>query len=832
MKRHFCLLRLSVLLLLTIATMPVLLQRAAASTEQTLYSFNPLQAGSLPDGGVVADAAGNLYGVAVNGGAFGAGTVFEFSSNQEGGWDQKILYNFMAGNDGGDPEGGVIFDAAGNLYGMTTYGGLTGKGTVFELEHHPDDSWSEKVLQDIDFNELAGFAWGLVFDGEGNLYGAIGNGGQFGGGVVFELSPTSSGPWKQKILYNFHSNSHYSGGVEPIGRLAVDNNGNVFGVTFEGGYGCFPGGCGVVYELSPTTSGEWKETVLYKFTGGADGQLPGGGLVFDQAGNLYGTTSAGGRANATCYCGTVFKLAPDGNGQWTESTLYGFQGGSDGRSPLESLFIDAAGNLYGVTNYGGGLGFCGNGGCGTVFEVSPNGSGEWTEKVLLSFNNATIGWNLSSSVYLSAAGQLFGETWNGTGSQGSLYALTQNSGQWNYSAVSNFSETDGSAPETALVTDSKGNLYGTTGFGGASDLGTVFELTPAANGKWNETLIYSFPEGHPVNGTIYPTTQPSSLIVDSAGNLYGESVGGGSKNDGMIYKLSPLPDGTWQETTLYSFLGGVGGNSPSGGLLMDSAGNLYGTTQYGGKGTIQGQRPTGYGLVFELSPNANGTWTEKTLYEFGGYPSDGSQSVAALIFDSAGNLYGTTSQGGNGSCTNPKGAFIGCGIAFELSPANGTWHESVLHSFLGGTADGQSPLAGLAIDNSGNLFGTTLQGGSNYIQGYPSGTVFELSPEAAGGWKETLIAEFPGSDTGSSPEGSLIFDAHGDLYGTTASNGGTVFELSPNSGGGWNVETLYAFGGGLGGPQAGVIFGPNGLLYGTSVFPGTHDAGFVFAVAP
>ncbi len=836
MKRHFLLLRHSLLLLFTMATISAVSQRAAAVTEQTLYNFNPLQAGSLPDGGVVADAAGNLYGVAANGGAFGAGTVFEFSPNQEGGWDQKTLYNFTAGNDGGEPEGGVIFDAEGNLYGMTTYGGLAGTGTVFELEHHPDGTWSVKVLQDIDVNDYARSVYGLVFDGEGNLYGTISNGGQYGGGVVFELSPTSSGPWKQKILYNFHSNSHYSGGAGPAGRLAVDQDGNLYGVTFEGGYGCFPGGCGIVYELSPTASGEWEETILHKFTGGSDGKYPDGGLIFDRTGNLYGTASEGGLVNADCYCGTVFKLAPDGNGQWTETTLYAFQGafqgGSDGDSPWASLSMDAAGDLYGVTSDGGGLGYCGNDGCGTVFEVSPNGSGGWTEQVLLRFYNATIGWNLSSGVYLSADGQLFGETWNGPGSQGSLYALTPNSGQWNYTLVSNFSDTDGSAPETALVADSKGNLYGTTFAGGTSDLGAVFELSPTSKGKWNETMIYSFPEGHPVNGTIYPTAQPSSLIVDTAGNLYGEAVGGGSKNDGMIYKLSPLPDGTWQETTLYSFLGGVGGTSPSGGLVMDSAGNLYGTTQYGGKGTIQGQRPTGYGLVFELSPNGNGTWTEKTLYEFGGYPSDGSQSVGAVIFDSAGNLYGTTSQGGDGNCTLTNGTVIGCGIAFELSPANGTWNETVLHSFLGGTSDGQLPLAGLVIDHSGNLFGTTVQGGYNNTQNGPSGTVFELSPEASGGWKENLIAEFPDSDSEAAPAGNLIFDARGNLYSTTAAYGGSVFKLSPNSGGGWNFETLYAFGTEGGGPQAGVIFGPNGYLYGTTAFAGTHNAGFVFAITP
>lgn len=833
MKRHFLLLRHSFLLLLTVTAMSAISQRAAAATEQTLYNFNPLQSGSLPDGGVVADAAGNLYGVTVNGGAFGYGTVFEFSANQQGGWDHKILYNFTDGDDGGDPEGGVIFDAQGNLYGMTLYGGPQDSGTVFELEHHSDGTWTEKVLHHI-LAKYARFLYGLVFDSAGNLYGTLESGGQFDGGVVFELSPTASGEWKQTILYNFGGIRHYGNGSDPVGRLIIDGDGNLFGVTFGGGIGCVGEGCGMVYELSPTTGGQWKETILYEFTGQEDGEYPDGALVFDGEGNLYGTASRGG-PRISCQCGNVFELVPQGNGRWAHRFLHIFQGGSDGANPEFPLIFDSAGNLYGATTDGGGAPSCGTTGCGTVYKLTPNGSGGWDESVLAVFDPSTTGWALSSGVFLNADGQLFGEGWFGATSAeaGFVYALTPANGKWDYSALSNFPYTDGYAPQTALVTDSKSDLYGTTEFGGPYNMGTVFQLSPSSSGGWNENLIYSLSAGHAVNGTIDPTAQPSSLIVDSAGNLYGEAVGGGSKNDGMIYKLSPLLDGTWQETTLYSFLGGVGGNSPSGGLMMDSAGNLYGTTQYGGKGTIQGQRPTGYGLVFELSPNANGTWTEKTLYEFGGYPADGSQSVAALIFDSAGNLYGTTSQGGGGNCTATNGSVIGCGIAFELSPANGMWHETVLHSFLGGTADGQSPLAGLVIDHSGNLFGTTVQGGSNYTQTGPSGTVFELSPESSGGWKENLIAEFPNSDSESAPAGNLIFDSHGDLYSTTAGYGGSVFKLSPNSGGGWNFETLYAFGIGSGGPQAGVIFGPNGYLYGTSAFNGTHNNdGFVFAITP
>jgi uncharacterized repeat protein (TIGR03803 family) len=834
MKCHPPLLRYTFLLAAVLSMFFVVTGKASAASESTLYSFNPLQSGSLPDGGVVADAAGNLYGVTANGGTFGYGTVFEFSPNQQGGWKQETLYHFRNGNDGGDPEGGVIFDAEGNLYGMTTVGGSAGAGVVFELMHNADGSWIEKVLSNIDAN-YARFVFGLVFDSAGNLYGTIGSGGQFSGGVVFELSPTTGGKWKETILLNFHGTSDDAGGSSPVGRLILDQAGNLYGTTSYGGVGCPNIGCGVVYELSPIAGGQWKETVLYRFQGGSDGLYPGGGLIFDEAGNLYGTASGGGLSQPYCECGTVFELSPNGHSGWTESTIYTFQGGNDGSHPEFSLIFDREGNVYGATTDGGGAPSCGTTGCGTVFELTPNGSGGWNESVLATFDPTTTGWALSSGVFLNADGQLFGEGWEGATSAeaGFLYSLTPASGKWNYAAVSNFTYSDGYAPLTAPVVDSKGNLFGTTEYGGMWNFGSVFELKPAANGGWSETIIYSFPKGLPVTDPFFPTAQPSSLILDAAGNLYGETIAGGLKNDGTVYKLSFMPNGTWQATTLHSFPGGIGGTAPSGGLVMDSAGNLYGTTQYGGKGTLQGQRPSGYGIVFELSPGQNGSWSEKTLYQFGGYPTDGAQSLGNLIFDRAGNLYGTTSAGGSSGCTTEYGAVIGCGVAFELTPTNGEWTETILHSFLGGTSDGQTPLAGLVLDRSGNLFGTTSQGGSGFNENYPSGTAFELSPQAGGEWKENLLVQFSTSTGQSQPEGNFLIDASANLYSTTEGYGGSVFELSPTSNGGWNYDTLYAFPFATGYPMSGVIFGPSGHLYGTASYGGEpQNYGYIYAITP
>jgi len=834
MKRYVSFLPHFLLSFTVLSVIFVVPEQANAGGELTLHNFSPNLPGMFPQGGLTSDAAGNLYGVTQNGGLFNRGTVFEFSPNQRAGWNERILYNFQGLVDGSDPQGGLIFDAVGNLYGMTAGGGA-GNGTVFELKHNPDGSWTESVLSDID--DLHGdIESGLVFDSAGNLYGAVGGGGPHSGGVVFQLHPTSSGKWQQTVLHSFSSNGNITGGTEPLGPLVVDQAGNVFGTTFSGGIDCFYGGCGLVFELSPVSGGQWTETVLYDFTGGSDGEFLQGGLTADQAGNLYGTATRGGTANATCYCGTVFMLSPNVSGQWTEKTIYAFQGGSDGSFPVYSLTFDGAGNLYGVTNDGGGLGYCSGGGCGTVFELTPTGSGQWTETVLSRFDNVTTGYTPSSGLFVDAQGQLFGEMTYGAnlGQNGTLYELTPNGGQWNFTTVSGFADGDGFYPLTALVADSNGNLFGTTAYGGNFGIGAVYEVTPVS-GHSNEKLIYSFPSGgHGIGGPFRPSTLPSPLIVDTAGNLFGEAEAGGDKNAGMVYELSPAANGTWTETTLYSFPSGVGGNGPTGGLIMDQAGNLYGTTEYGGLG-VHGAQQSGNGIVFELIRGQNGTWSKKTLYEFVGYPSDGSQSTASLIFDTAGNLYGTTSVGGHGTCTATNGTIIGCGTAFELAPVNGGWQETVLHSFAG-TQDGIRPLAGLLLDKSGNLFGTTVSGGIGF-----GGAVFELSPASGGGWNESLVFGFPDNNGQTAPYGNLILDASDNLYSTTsgvsnATQEGSVFKLSPNSRGGWTYTTLYDFTNlGLGSPEAGVIFGPKGYLYGTTSNGGMGAnlyTGIVFAITP
>ena len=262
----------------------------------------------------------------------------------------------------------------------------------------------------------------------------------------------------------------------------------------------------------------------------------------------------------------------------------------------------------------------------------------------------------------------------------------------------------------------------------------------------------------------------AGLISDSQGNLYGTTNRGGASNAGTVFELTPpaIAGGAWTETVLHAFTGGSDGGNPEAGLIADSQGNLYGTTYQGGA--------SGYGTVFELTPPAiaGGAWTETVLHAFAA-GSDGAFPAAGLIADSKGNLYGTTIGGG--------GSNAGAGTVFELMPpaiAGGAWTETVRHAFTAG-GDGGYPAAGLIADSKGNLYGTTTGGGGS---GYGPGTVFELTPPANNFevWREAVLYAFTGGSDGGNPAGALIVDSNGNLYGTTyiggASGHGTVFELT------------------------------------------------------
>jgi uncharacterized repeat protein (TIGR03803 family) len=385
-------------------------------------------------------------------------------------------------------------------------------------------------------------------------------------------------------------------------------------------------------------------------------------------------------------------------------------------------------------------------------------------KVLYKFTNGADGGNPSAGLVFDTTGNLYGTTSGGGDSGcfdgcGTVFELSPGLGGWSESTLHTFTGgSDGGDPFDKLIIDATGNLYGTANVGGIScgenhGCGVAFELTPGS-GSWKETALYSFQGG--TNG-YYPI---ASLTLDKHGNLYSTLSNGGNYEGGSVYELT---DGTsgWKEETLYNSNGG----EPAAAPILDSAGNLYGTTSCCGGG----------GTVFEL---LHGNWKERTLFTFNG--SGGGKPEAQLVFDKAGNLYGTTEIGGK----------YDMGTVFKLARgAKGKWKESVLYSLKGGT-DGAAPFSTPIFDSAGNLYATTMHGGSTSCgNGHGCGTVFKLTPGKNGRWKETVLHRFTGGSDGAYPYFvTLAMDAAGNLYGTTVGGGnagcgsigcGLVFEITP-----------------------------------------------------
>jgi hypothetical protein len=399
-------------------------------------------------------------------------------------------------------------------------------------------------------------AGGLLIDAAGNIYGTAQNGGPgtaclSGCGVVFMLSPIGSGHYHYNVIHNFLSGQD---GAIPQTTLIMDAAGNLYGTTTQGGDGgldtsCF-NGCGTVFELSPTSDGHWSETILHRFQGLADGRTPIDGVVMDGAGNLYGVTEFSN--NLTPYIGQVFELTFGGT-RWHFKTLHNFLPASDGYFPLSSVVLDDAGNLYGNTQFGGNAAGCFQQGCGVIYELSPSASGDWTETILYEFPN------------------LVGDP--------------------------------GSIPSGRVVLDSAGNIYGTAKYGGDSSsnctvqggCGTVFKLS-RTGGSWQRTTLHFF--GQLTGDGENPFGR---LTLDAVGNVYGTTQGGGQNTSrGMVYKLSPNSAGSYNYNPLHSFVFTAGGSIPWAGVTPDAFGNLWGTTYFGG--IHQQDFGDGYGVIFELTP--------------------------------------------------------------------------------------------------------------------------------------------------------------------------------------------------------------------------------------
>jgi uncharacterized repeat protein (TIGR03803 family) len=506
----------------------------------------------------------------------------------------------------------------------------------------------------------------------------------------------------------------------------------------------------------------YSYSLLYSFTGPPDGARLTGGVP-DAHGNLYGTTGYGG--DSACDppygCGTVFKLSPEPSGGcpsgsnvgtgWCETVLYSFTGtGGDGEGPVGGLVLDAKGNLYGTTEYGGDLSCNAPDGCGTVFKFDTT-----------------------------------------TGKETVLYSFT--------------GSPDASQPHGGLVEDAQGNLYGTTPDVGAYGYGAVYEVDTADK----ETVLYSFTGGADGGN---PTEK---LVRDAQGNLYGTTFDNNGAYGGTVFKLSPEPSGGcpsgsnvgtgWCETVLYSFTGTEGG-SPQGDLIRDAHGNLYGATKFGGDLTCDA--PNGCGTVFMLAPPAapSVTWTETVLYNWEDVNEDGN-SGGVSVRDAQGNLYGIAAGGGDLACNAPNG----CGTVVKLAPPvspSGLWTETVLYTFTK-EADGYGP-GGLILDAQGTLYGGTGAGGDLACTTGTAligcGTVFKLTPPtkttttltsslnpSTYGQAVTFTAAVT-SKLGAPPDGETVSFMEGKtVLGTgTLSGGSASFTTSTLKVGTNSITAVYA----------------------------------------
>jgi uncharacterized repeat protein (TIGR03803 family) len=412
--------KLATILLSSVCALLIATSQAAAQTETVLHSFTTAE-GVSPVLGLVFDSAGNLYGVASEGGGTNAGTVFELIPSGSS-WTEKTIYRFKGSTDGATPLGSLIVDSSGNLYGTTNLGGTKGVGTVFELRPN-GATWTKTILHNFGGARDGEFpSAGLAMDASGNLYGTTEGGGAFGngqnnvGGTAYKLAPRG-GTWTETVIHSFGSGTD---GAVPRSNLTLDTSGNLYGTSTQGGAKTF----GAVFKISPQSGGGWKESVLHSFNPGnfEDGDGPVAGVIFDNAGNLYGTTTSGGEQDG----GVVFELSPAG-GTWTETILASFEQPFYQPSALYTgLVLDKAGNLYGATLRGGN--------------------------------------------FVSASETFF----NGT-----VFELTPSGHNWKYTTLFFFDGTHGAVPGIgALVLDSSNNLYGATQAGGANKNGVVFKITP------------------------------------------------------------------------------------------------------------------------------------------------------------------------------------------------------------------------------------------------------------------------------------------------------------------------------------------------------------------
>jgi uncharacterized repeat protein (TIGR03803 family) len=824
----------------------------------TLALFNDAN-GDYPSGGVVLDSSGNLFGTTFEGGnltlnsGFGWGTVFEIAQGSD---VVTTLASFADGADGAFPESRVVLDSSGDLFGTNTYGGplgygaAGGGGTVFEVAKGSGVITS--LAANVPFSGAGEPAMGVTLDSAGNLFGTTYSGGSASGdGTVYEIA---RGSGVATILASFNGTN----GLWPQCTVALDTSGNLFGTTEYGGANDY----GTVFEIGRASG---VITTLASFNS-TSGQYPAGGVVMDSSGDLFSTVENDGESSE----GTVFELARAGTAVASSNSLsiYGqsvtftatvspgsgetgtvqFQiDGSDVGNPVAlsgntatyTTSTLAPGSYDVVAIYSGDNNNTGSTsptlvqavakaptttdliasnaspvyGQSVTFTatVTPvSGSGQ-TGTVQIRIDNvgcamATAGATVTyTTSTLSAGSHTVVAVYSGDGDfAASNPAFTEDvakaapSNTLSASTLVSFNGTNGKEPYANAALDSSGNVFGTTEAGGANGDGAVFEI---AYGSGAVTTLASF------NGTNgkYPY---AGAVLDSSGDLFGTTNNGGAKSDGEVFEVA---HGSSIITVLASF-NGANGNGPRSNVVLDSSGDLFGTAHDGGNLTLN--NGLGVGTVFEIG---HGSGVITTLASFN--ITNGQDPLCAVILDSSGDLFGTTEQGGAN----------GDGAVYEIAQGSGV--ITALASFNG--SNGEYPYHGLVLDSSGDLLGTTHDGGNLTLNGGSgAGTVFEIS---RGSGAITTLASFNGAN-GQWPDAGVVLDSSGDLYGTTFEGGnlalnggigdGTVFEIAQGSGA---ITTLVSFDGADGqGPEGGLDLYSSGSFLGTTYSGGANGDGIVY----
>ena len=561
-----------------------------------------------------------------------------------------------------------------------------------------------------------------------------------------------NGPFTLAVLVPYGSSYAVTVATQPPAQTCTVSAGTGAAVTSNVS--------GVSIACSPAT-----ESVIHSFDASADGISPRANAIQGNDGNFYGTTYVGGATGE----GTVFRITPTG----VETVLHSFTAGAtDGSLPTAGLIQGSDGNFYGTTGNGGPTG------AGTVFKITP--AGVYT--VIFMFTGQDgIG---PGGLVQGSDGDFYGTTSSGGPNfDGTVFKVTPTGAM---TILHSFTgAADGGGSSAALTLGSDGNFYGTTTFGGANNLGTVFKITPAGI----ETVIHSFAGG--ANDGISPV---AALVQGTDGNFYGTTQTGGPSGQGTVFKITSAG----VEAVLYSFTGGTDGSNPYAAVIQGADGNFYGTTRSGGT--------SNNGTMFKVTPGG----VETVLHSFAGGTTDGSFPQASVVQGADGNFYGTNSDGG----ASKSGNFI------KITP---TGTETVIYSFNSGP-EGQSPV-GLVQANDGDFYGTTHSGGMG-----GNGTVFKVTS----GGLETALYSFAGGTTDGYYPSPLIQGSDGNFYGTTqlggTSNAGTVFRITPAGA----ESVLYSFAGGTDAsqPQAALIQGSDGNFYGTSLVGGVHSQGTVFKITP